>query len=164
MIFNLMKWTILLHWYPKVWQQQWWWWWECWCIKWCPAISKMWWWAFNYPHLCFVIQYHNSKFGANDVWPKYYFSFLAFSYRWEQTLKHFWLYFVGDRHSSVVLSASTLMSPRVQIPSTPSMLFQFVLLKLYSEKDENKQKRDRDWPIFKTFGPFTTPANAVSKA
>ena len=36
----------------------------------------------------------------------------------------------GGRHSSVVSSAPTILRPRVQIPSTPSMLFQFVLLKL----------------------------------
>ena len=31
------------------------------------------------------------------------------------------------RHSSVVSSAPTIVRPRVRIPSTPSMLFQFVL-------------------------------------
>ena len=47
---------------------------------------------------------------------------------------------MGGHHSSVVLSAPTILRPRVQIPSTPSMLFQFVLLKLYRENNENKQK------------------------
>ena len=56
---------------------------------------------------------------------------------------------VGGRHSSVVSSAPTILQPRVRIPSTPSMLFQFVLLKLYRENNENKQKRGLDWPIFK---------------
>ena len=28
--------------------------------------------------------------------------------------------------------------------------FQFVLLKLYGENNENKQKRGRDWPIFRS--------------
>ena len=31
--------------------------------------------------------------------------------------------FKGGRHSSVVLSAPTILQPRVQIPSTPSTLF-----------------------------------------
>ena len=31
------------------------------------------------------------------------------------------------RHSSVVSSAPTILRPRVRIPSTPSMLFQFVI-------------------------------------
>ena len=30
---------------------------------------------------------------------------------------------MGGRHSSMVLSAPTILRPRVQIPSTPSMLF-----------------------------------------
>ena len=55
---------------------------------------------------------------------------------------------MSGRHSSVVSSAPTILRPRVRIPSTPSMLFQFVL-KLLQEKNENKQKRGRDWPIFK---------------
>ena len=46
----------------------------------------------------------------------------------------------GGHHSSVVSSAPTILQPRVRIPSTPSMLFQFVLLKLYRENNENKQK------------------------
>ena len=36
----------------------------------------------------------------------------------------------GGSHSSVVMSAPNILRPRVCIPSTPSMLFQFVLLKL----------------------------------
>ena len=54
----------------------------------------------------------------------------------------------GGRHSSVVSSAPTILQPWVWIPSTPSMLFQFVLLKLQWKKNENEQKRGRDWPIF----------------
>ena len=45
-------------------------------------------------------------------------------------------YGFGGRHSSVVSSAPTILRPRVRIPS----FFQFVLLKLWWEKDENKQK------------------------
>ena len=37
---------------------------------------------------------------------------------------------VGGRHSSVVMSAPTILRLRVRIPRTPSMLFPFVLLKL----------------------------------
>ena len=37
------------------------------------------------------------------------------------------LVLLGGRHSSVVSSAPTILRPRVRIPSTPSMLFQFVL-------------------------------------
>ena len=53
----------------------------------------------------------------------------------------------SSRHSSVVSSAPTILRPRVQIPSTPSRLFQFVLLKmeLECEKDEYKRKRGWDW-------------------
>ena len=40
------------------------------------------------------------------------------------------LSYTGGRHSSVVLSAPTILWPRVRIPSTPSTLFKFVLLKL----------------------------------
>ena len=56
---------------------------------------------------------------------------------------------LGGRHSSVVSSVPTILRPRVRIPSTPSMLFQFVLLKLYRENNENKQKEAGIGPIFK---------------
>ena len=62
---------------------------------------------------------------------------------------------LGGRLSSVVLSGPTVLWPGVQIPSTHSSLFQFILLKLKLylllawEKDENKRKRVKDWPIFK---------------
>ena len=48
----------------------------------------------------------------------------------------------GCCHSSVVSSLPIILRPWVQIPSTPSMLFQFLLLKLLLEleKNENKQK------------------------
>ena len=55
----------------------------------------------------------------------------------------------GGRHSSMVLSAPTILRrPWVRIPSTPSTLFQFVLLKLYREKNENKQKEAGIGPFF----------------
>ena len=43
----------------------------------------------------------------------------------------------------MVSSAPTIMQLWVQIPSTPSALFQFVFLKLWWEKDENKLKEAR---------------------
>ena len=53
------------------------------------------------------------------------------------------------RHSSVVSSAPTILRLWVRIPSTPSTLFQFVLLRLQHEKDENKQKKAGIGPFFK---------------
>ena len=41
---------------------------------------------------------------------------------------------------------------RVRIPSTPSMIFQFVL-KLQQEKNENKLKKAGIGPFLKTMGP-----------
>ena len=38
-------------------------------------------------------------------------------------------------------------APGLNLKHTIYAFIQFVLLKLYWEKDENKQKRDRDWPI-----------------
>ena len=55
----------------------------------------------------------------------------------------------GGRHSSVVSSAPTILHPWVQIPSTPSVLFQFLLLKLWWEKDDNKQKEAEIGPFLK---------------
>ena len=49
----------------------------------------------------------------------------------------------GCCHSSVDLSAPSILLPRVRIPSTPSKLFH-IIFELYWI-DENKQK---DWPIF----------------
>ena len=57
--------------------------------------------------------------------------------------------FLGGRHSSVVSSVPTILRPRVRIPSTPSTLFQFVLLKLYRENNENKQKEAGIDPFLK---------------
>ena len=47
---------------------------------------------------------------------------------------------MGSRHSSEVLSAPTILRPRVRIPNTPFVRFKFVLKKLLGEKDKNKQK------------------------
>ena len=57
----------------------------------------------------------------------------------------------------MVSSAPSILWPQVRIPSTPSMLFQFIMVKIETviviamKKDENKLKRGRDWPIFKQF-------------
>ena len=48
----------------------------------------------------------------------------------------------------MVSSAPTILRPQVRIPSTPSMLFQFVLLKLYRENNENKKQKEAG------IGPF----------
>ena len=48
----------------------------------------------------------------------------------------------------MVLSAPTILRPRVRISSTPSTLFQ--LLKLYRENNENKQKEAGIGPFKKT--------------
>ena len=52
----------------------------------------------------------------------------------------------GCHQSSVVSSAPTIMRSWVWIPSTPSTLFQFVLSKLWWEKDKNKQKEAGNGP------------------
>ena len=53
-------------------------------------------------------------------------------------------------------SAPSILLPRVQVPSTPSMLFSIYIVQIVylpfefeCENNENKQKRGRDWPIFK---------------
>ena len=53
--------------------------------------------------------------------------------------------FKGCRHSSFDWSAPTILPPRVQIPSTPSMLLSFIVFVLYllCEKNKNKQKEAR---------------------
>ena len=59
----------------------------------------------------------------------------------------------GSRHSSVDSSLPTILRPWVRFPSTPSTLFQFVLLKLLLrlEKNENKQKGAGIGRYFKSF-------------
>ena len=49
------------------------------------------------------------------------YEFAGFEYYFNE--KKFMWY--GGHHSSVVLSAPTILRPWVQIPSTPSMLFSF---------------------------------------
>ena len=41
---------------------------------------------------------------------------------------------LDDRHSSVVSSAPTILRPRVQIPSTPSMLFSICVIEIVLRK------------------------------
>ena len=58
----------------------------------------------------------------------------------------------------MVSSAHTILRPRARIPSTPSTLFQFVLLEW--EKDENKQKEAGIGPFKKLI--TQKPYNDVS--
>ena len=55
----------------------------------------------------------------------------------------------GCLHSSVDLSAPTILLPQIRVPSTPSTLFSFIVFVQYlsCEKNENKQKEAG-------FGPF----------
>ena len=51
----------------------------------------------------------------------------------------------------------TILRPRVQIPSTKSMFFQFILTKLILNllfDCANNQKGFREWPILKSKGLF----------
>ena len=50
------------------------------------------------------------------------------------------------RHSSVDSTATSILPPRVGVPSIPSMLVSFLLyFSLHCKKNENKQKRGRAW-------------------
>ena len=53
------------------------------------------------------------------------------------------MYLKGCHHSSVDSSAPSILPPRVRVPSTPSMLFQFqtvyLSIEFECEKNENKQ-------------------------
>ena len=42
---------------------------------------------------------------------------------------------LGDRHSSVVLTAPTILQPWVQIPSTPSTLFSICIIEIVMRKE-----------------------------
>ena len=61
----------------------------------------------------------------------------------------------GCRHSSVDLSAPSILPPQVQVPSTPSMVFSIYIVQivylsfeLECEKNENKQKVAGISPFF----------------
>ena len=47
---------------------------------------------------------------------------------------------LGGRHSSVVLSAPTILPSQVRIPNTPSTLFSIYIIEIVIKKDQNKQK------------------------
>ena len=54
----------------------------------------------------------------------------------------FSLFSLGGRHSSVVSSAPTILRLRVQIPSTPSMLFLICIIEIVTRKERKwNQKR-----------------------
>ena len=52
---------------------------------------------------------------------------------------------LGWRHSSVDLSAPSILPPRVRVTSTPSILLS-IYIELCRGKDENKQN-GQDWHI-----------------
>ena len=54
---------------------------------------------------------------------------------------------MGGRHSSMVLSAPTILRPRVWIPNTPSTLFS-ICIEIVSRKKQKKTKRGWYWPFF----------------
>ena len=54
---------------------------------------------------------------------------------------------MGSRHTSVVLSAPTILWPQVRIPSTPSTLLSFIafsicIIVIVMRNGRNKQKED----------------------
>ena len=107
--------------------------------------------AFLHNHRCTAVVHKISSISKNrkEFWMKKNIIMkLGSTLWWETVYEQRLLIFMGGRHSSVVSSAPTILLPRVWIPSTPSTLFQFVI-DLWCEKDENKWKRGRDWPIFK---------------
>ena len=69
--------------------------------------------------------------------------FLLVNWKEKRHSRHFWMMatvtHLGSRHSSLDLSAPTILQPKVQIPSTTSTLFQNIF-ELWCEKDESKQK------------------------
>ena len=79
---------------------------------------------------------------------------------WHNNFYFFNLRARGCRHSSKDSSAPPILPPRVWVPSTPSMLFQFILFKLYCifviclecETNENKQKETEIGPFFNLRG------------
>ena len=53
----------------------------------------------------------------------------------------------GCRRSSVDSSEPYHLAPRVRIPSTPSMLLDFLNLSCYMLKRRKQTEKGRDWPI-----------------
>ena len=60
------------------------------------------------------------------------------------------LVFLGGRHNFVVSSAPTILRPGFESQAHHLRFFQFVLLKLYQENNENKQKEVGIGPFKKT--------------
>ena len=63
-----------------------------------------------------------------------------------RTLKEERIYETCQNASNMASSAPTI--PRVQFPSTPSMLFSICIEIVTRKERKIKQKRGRDWPIF----------------
>ena len=55
----------------------------------------------------------------------------------------------GCRHGSVDSSEPSHLLPWVRFQSTPTIILSIYIWIVSCGKDENKPKRDRDWPIFK---------------
>ena len=66
---------------------------------------------------------------------------------------------LGSRHSSVDSSVSAILPPQVRVPCTPSMLLSLIEFVLYlsCEKNENKQKGGRVWPLFLQLYDYNFP-------
>ena len=66
---------------------------------------------------------------------------------------------LGSRHSSVDSSVSAILPPQVRVPCTPSMLLSLIEFVLYlsCEKNENKQKGGRVWPLFYNYMTIIFP-------
>ena len=60
----------------------------------------------------------------------------------------------GCRHSSVDLSTSSILPPRILVPSTPSMLLSIYIWFVSCRKDENKQKEAGIGPFKKDYTYF----------
>ena len=74
-------------------------------------------------------------------WPIFLKKVIGEQFRWK--IRNM----LGCRHSSVDSSAPSILLPRVQVPSTPSMLFSIYIIQivylsfeLECKKNENKQK------------------------
>ena len=94
-------------------------------------------------HLCIL-----DFFGLSG--PKQQFPIIQMIWFWSIKTFQYW----GGRHSSVVLSAPTILRPQVRIPSTPSMLFS-ICIEIVTKKDRKQNKKrlglahlKKDIPIF----------------
>ena len=78
--------------------------------------------------------------------------------KYQQTIL-FW----GDRPSSMVSSAPTILWLRVQIQSTPFKLFSLCIIEIIMRKEQKYTKRGRDWPILKNQYRFMLNAHNLKE-